>query len=499
MKPRVHSPANPRAILNESSDRRAELPGFDRVPPHSNDAEVSALGAMMLDRDAVAAVRAILPDPDAFYRETHRIVYTAMCALADRLEPVDIVTLAAELRRTGRLDDIGGALYLSNLSMSTATSANAAHHARIIAQHWTKRATIGVAMEAIARCYDPATDAFEEADSLVAKAMTVAERRGASNAHPFATLIPATVEAIAAQQDAGQVTLGMECGLFRIDRRLNGWQTAKQYIVGGRPSMGKSAYGYTVARGLAMNGHAGLLISLEMSARSLAMRSLARESRIDSTRLQRADLNAEAWSMLTHGATVAAKLPIIVEDGSGLSGPQIAAMVRKYRRTHRIGWFILDYLSLAHMPGFENSRTREIGELAKLLREVAKDTDTCSIVLAQLNRAVESRGDKRPMLADLRDSGEIEQHADVVQFIHRPEYYGITQDEDGNPTEGIAEVITAKWRDGATGTDRMAFVGEYASFEDIELRYDDAPQRLPDKDAHFGSARGWKPPTEQPF
>lgn len=447
--------------------------------PHSDEAERAVLGAVMLAPSTVDAVSPIIGEADAFYQPRHAHIWRAVMSLHARGVAPDIVAISGELAAVDAPLNPATTAYLTELAMAQVTPANAKHNAAIVRECAIRRRAITVHNDALASCYDMATDVFASVESTQSELMKLVERRGGSNAHEYAALIPATLQAIADQVARGDAMLGMSCGFHKIDRRLNGFQKQTQYIIGGRPAMGKSALGQAYAHGLARNGHPGLIISLEMSARQLAIRALAGASRVDSTRIQRAELNDAEWSQLRHGASTSMALPITVEDGSALSGPQISALVRRYRRTHRIEWFMLDYLSLAHYPGFEKSRTREIGELAKLMRETARDTDTASIVLAQLNRQVEARGDKRPGLSDLRDSGEIEQHADVVQFVHRPEYYDIPQFEDGTPTDGIAEIITAKWRNGATGIDLLAFIAEYTAFDQLEFRYDNAPETLP--------------------
>jgi replicative DNA helicase len=470
----------------------------DRIPPHSNDAEQSVLGAMMLDRDAAAKVLQIV-DAEAFYREQHRIVFTAMANLAARSEPIDLVTVNEELRRVGKLDDVGGIIYLSDLTMRTVTSAYAERHARIVYEKACRRAQIRFSMELIARAYDDANDAFENLEFAETEMSKLARRPSGSTAYHYATLFTDVVAEIERRQAMDTGMAGMACGLHDLDRRLSGFQRKDNVVLAARPAMGKTGIGLEIAEGLAANGHPGLIISLEMSALSLGMRSVARHGRVDAEHIRGGDLSKDEWQKILAAVERLARLGIIIEDGSSLSIGQMRALVKRYKRTHGIEFALLDYLQLGTAPGM-GSRELEISAISRGGKQIAKENDICWIALAQLNRGVESRGDKRPMLSDLRESGSIEADADVVMFLYRPEYYGIPSDADGNSTEGVAEVIVAKQRSGPTGTVKLAFRPEWIAFENWSPR-DNAPSALDSPDARFGSHRTWSPPpsNESPF
>jgi replicative DNA helicase len=483
-------------ILNEGSDDAASqrqgnrrrqkivpLDGgsLDRIPPHSNDAEMAVLGAMMLDKEAASKVIQILP-PDSFYRETHRIIYQAMLSLAERNQPVDIITINDELRRIGKLADVGGSLYLSELNMRTPTAANVEHHARIVFEKALKRRLIGAAMEIIANSYSESTDAFEELDAAEQKIFQIAESRGNRSYHSMKRLAFETMEmleALSARRSEGNEVVGVPSGLQKLDGLLGGFQRSDLVILAARPSMGKTALAMSMARNAAIDyKHAVAFFSLEMSAQQLVMRLISAEARVDAHRLRTGDLKNEHWQQIVSTIHRLTEAPMYIDDTPALGIMELRARARLMKREHNIKMIVIDYLQLMHAPKAE-SREREISMISRGLKQLAKELDIPIVALSQLNRSVESRGDKRPMLSDLRESGSIEQDADVVMFVHRPEYYGIPQDEDGHPTEGMAEVIIGKQRNGPTGTAKVAFVSEYARFENLEFRYDDAPQYLP--------------------
>jgi replicative DNA helicase len=477
--------------LNEESphgnERRRTQPitatSADRVPPHSNDAEMAVLGAMMLDSDAVGRVRAILPDADAFYRETHRDIYAAMLAVNDRREPVDIVTVNNELRRVGKLQDVGGPLYLSELNMRTPTSANAAFHARIVYERACRRRLIRFAMEILGRAYDDAQDAFANLEFAESELTSIARNPStALREVSYGALAVEVVDAIGARMDSVSPYVGMESGIQPLDAALSGFVKTDLVLLAARPSMGKTGLGQAIGEGLARNGHRGLIISLEMSALQLAFRTMARTARVALGKMRSGRVSADEYRKVVETVERMAALDIVTVDASSLTLTQMQSIIRRHARQRKIDWFLVDYLSLGRVPNADN-RTREVGMLSEGFKATAKETDTCAIVLSQLSRKVEDRGDKRPMLSDLRDSGEVEQNADVVMFLHRPEYYGIGVMDDGHggqmPSEGVAEVIVGKHRNEATGTVRLAFLHEWLAFEALAFGRDDAPQHYP--------------------
>ncbi|MBS1913222.1 MAG: replicative DNA helicase [Bacteroidetes bacterium] len=453
----------------------------DRVPPHSNDAEMAVLGAMMLEKEAGSKVIQILP-PDAFYREAHRIIYQAMLALAERNQPIDIITLNDELRRIGKLADVGGSHYLSELNLRTPTAANVEHHARIVFEKSLKRRLIHAATEIIGNCFNETTDAFEEVDHAEQRIFEIAENRNTRSYHSIKRLAIETVEmleSIHARRKEGNTILGVPSGLISLDGLTGGFQKSDLIILAARPSMGKTALAMTIARNAAIDYKKGVaFFSLEMAALQLVVRLLAAESRINAQQLRNGDLKDEEWQTLVSKIHHLVDSPLYIDDTPALGIMELRARARLMKREHNIEMLVVDYLQLMHAPKAE-SREREISMISRGLKQLAKELDIPIIALSQLNRSVESRGDKRPMLSDLRESGSIEQDADVVMFVHRPEYYGINVDEDGHPTQGMAEVIIGKQRNGPTGIAKTAFLNEYARFENLAYHHDNAAQYLP--------------------
>lgn len=453
----------------------------DRVPPQSNDAEMAVLGAMMLEKEAASKVIQILPS-DSFYREAHRIIYASMLSLSERNQPIDIITLNDELRRIGKLGDVGGSHYLSELNMRTPTAANVEYHARIVFEKALKRRLIKASMDIIANCYSETTDAFEEVDHAEQKMFEIAESRNGRSYQSMKRLSIETLElleTISNRFEEGGSVIGVPGGLMKLDALTGGFQRSDLIILAARPSMGKTALAMSLARNAAIDyKKAVAFFSLEMSATQLVMRLISAEAKVDQHRLRTGDLKNEHWQQIVSTIHRLTEAPMYIDDTPALGIMELRARARLMKREHNIEMIVVDYLQLMHAPKAE-SREREISMISRGLKQLAKELDIPIIALSQLNRSVESRGDKRPMLSDLRESGSIEQDADVVMFVHRPEYYGITVDEDGMPTEGTAEVIIGKQRNGPTGIAKIAFVKEFARFENLAFQYDNAPQYLP--------------------
>ena len=453
----------------------------DRIPPHSNEAEMAVLGAMMLEKDAAAKAMQIL-SKDHFYRETHRLIYEAMISLADRNQPIDIITLNDELRRLGRLSDVGGSHYLSELNRRTPSAANVEHHARIVFERALKRMLISAANGILENCYTESTDAFEELDHAEQKMFEIGESRSTRSYQSMKRLAVETVEmleAIAHRHRDGNGVIGVPTGLVKLDNLLGGFQRSDLVILAARPSMGKTALAMSIARNAAVDyKKAVAFFSLEMAAPQLVMRLIAAEAKIDASLLRKGDLKDEHWQSIASTIHRLTDAPIFIDDTPAMGIMELRARCRQMKREHNIEMVMVDYLQLMHAAKAE-SREREISVISRGLKQLAKELNIPVIALSQLNRSVESRSDKRPMLSDLRESGSIEQDADVVMFVHRPEYYGITVDEEGRPTNGIAEVIIGKQRNGPTGITQTAFIKEFARFENLAFQYDDAPAYLP--------------------
>lgn len=443
-----------------------------RIPPHNNEAEQAVLGAMMLEKEAVAQAMEILK-PESFYRESHRFIFEAMLTLADRNMPIDITTLPQELRASGRLDEVGGAHYLSELNLRTPTAANVGTHARLVFEKALKRTQISAYGELQAECYDEGSDAFDVLDRGSAKLFEISANRPRKNFRRMKDIIMPMIEEMermsTARESGASTVIGIPTGLTALDIQTGGMHPTDLTIIAARPSMGKSGLAATIARNAAAGGKPVAFFPMEMSDRQVVMRLLATETGIESKKLRNGLLSNDDWAQIVSHIHRLTELPIVWDDTPALTPMQIAARVRELKRTDKIELVIIDYLQLMKPNGKYQRSDQGINEISKALKALAKEVEIPVIALSQLNRGVESRPDKRPMLSDIRESGAIEEDADNVMFIYRPEYYGITIDEEGMPTDGMAEIIIAKQRSGPTGTVRVKFDEMSAHFSDLPL------------------------------
>ena len=480
------------------SSGRKMMESSGRVPPQALEVEQSVLGAMLIEQSAIARAVEILPI-DSFYLTKHQIIFRAILSLFERGNPVDLITLTEELKRKGTLDDIGGAYYLTELSTRVDTAANIEFHSRIIAEKSLLRKMIETMTGLIGKAYDPSSDAFELLDESEREIFNISDsqlRRSATSMNEILKGTLANLESVHGQE--GGIT-GVPSGFTRLDDMTGGWQKTDLIIIAARPSMGKTAFSLACARNAAMHPllSAGVAIfSLEMGSHQLAQRLLTSEARVDAQAARTGKLSDDDWPKLAKAAGKLSDAPIFIDDTPGLSILELRAKCRRLKAEHDIGMIIVDYLQLMHgsQNSRSNSREQEIAQISRSLKSLAKEIDVPVIALSQLSRAVESRGgDKRPQLSDLRESGSIEQDADVVAFIYRAERYGITVDENGNSTEGTGEIIIGKQRNGPIGTVKLAFVNQFARFENLSsyfpeqgMDYNAPPhQPMPPPDAPF--------------
>lgn len=447
-----------------------------RMPPQAPDAEAAVLGAMLLEKDAIPKVIEVLP-PEMFYSAAHQSIYGAIRVLFERGEPVDLVTLTHELRRNVQLDAVGGPSYLTELTTRVASAANVEYHARIVAQKGLMRRLIETATLLVGKAYDPASDAFELLDEAERDIFELSDgqmRRAATSMKEVIVRTLTRLESVHGNE--GGIT-GVPSGLHRLDGLTGGWQNSDLIIVAARPSMGKTAFSLAIARNaaLAPTNPAGVAyFSLEMSSDQLAQRLLTSEARVDAQAARTGRMSDHDWSAIARAAGRLSAAPIFIDDTPGLSILELRAKCRRLKAEHNIGLIIVDYLQLMHgtTSGKNANREQEIAQISRSLKALAKELDVPVIALSQLSRAVETRGgDKRPQLSDLRESGSIEQDADLVAFLYRAEKYGITVDDRGNSTLGVAEVILGKQRNGPLGTVEVAFVNQYARFENLAASY----------------------------
>lgn len=450
-----------------------------KVPPHSLEAEIAVLGSMMLDRAAIPKVIEIL-QPDSFYRESHKLIYEAILGLFERNINPDYTTLPEELRRRGVLESIGGSFYISELTMSTPTAANVEHYARIVQERYLKRSLIQVAGLVMTRAYDETTDALEEVDYAESKVFEIAEQRLSKSFSTMKQLAHDTFQMITKMSEGGATSgiTGIPSGFSKLDELLGGFQKSDFIIIAARPSMGKTAMALSIARNVAVEYKMPVaFFSIEMASNQLMVRLLSAEARVNAQDIRTNRISSTDMQKLVQTIGHLAEAPLFIDDSATLTVMEIRAKCRRMKAEHDIKLVIVDYLQFVSPPKAE-SREREISIISRSLKQIAKELDIPVIALAQLNRSVESRSDKRPMLSDLRESGSIEQDADVVMFVNRPEQYGISTWDDGSSTENTGELIIAKQRNGPVGDVRLAYLKSYARFENLTFHYDEPPQYL---------------------
>ena len=434
-----------------------------RVPPNNLRAEESVLGAMLLSREAIAEVVEIL-DPDHFYKPAHGHLYDAILSLYSAGEPVDAVTVADELKRAGLLDEIGGQAVLLDFQASTPAISNAGHYAKIVEEHALLRRMIIVSNEIAESAYGIPDDVVKAVDDAEAKMFDVAQRRVTNSTAPLRDLLPANLDRIEMLYDRGEAITGLSSGYIDLDEKLAGLQPNALYVVGARPAMGKTAFALGLAANSAMKDSRPVLIfTLEMSQLELSQRLLCSEALVDSGRVKTGRLEEHEWSRISHAVGRLAEAPIYIDDNPHTSVMDIRAKARRLKsREGDLGMVVVDYIQLMTGRSSAESRQVEVSEISRNLKILARELEAPVVALAQLNRSLEQRTDKRPMLSDLRESGSLEQDADVVMFLYRDEVY-----DDQSPDKGVAEVIVAKHRNGPTGKVRLAFRGQYTRFDNM--------------------------------
>lgn len=464
--------------MSSAVARRSSVPSHAgaRVPPQAADVEQAVLGAMLIEREAIPRAIEVLP-PDAFYDPRHTKIYTAIMSLFDRSNPVDMITLTDELSRRGELESVGGAYYITELTTAVASSANVEYHARIIAEKSLLRKLIETLSSHIAAAYDPSADAFELLDETESDIFKISETQLRKSAVSMSAVLMETLENLESIHGRDSGITGVPTGFRAMDDMTGGWQNSDLVIIAARPSMGKTAFALSMARNAALHPQspAGVAIfSLEMSAQQLAQRLLTSEARVDAQAARTGRLREEDFPKLARAASRLSEASIFIDDTPGLTALELRAKCRRLKAEHDIGLIVVDYLQLMHGSGTNrnSNREQEIAQISRSLKGLAKELNVPVIALSQLSRAVETRGgDHRPQLSDLRESGSIEQDADVVAFIYRAERYGINVDESGNSTEGLGEIIIGKQRNGPIGTVRLAFVNQFARFENLTTYY----------------------------
>ncbi len=442
-----------------------------RVPPHNSDAEASLLGAMLLSRDAIGPAVETL-NGDQFYVPAHGYIFDAIASLYGAGEPADPVTVAEELSRSGLLEQIGGPQRLLELQTGTPASSNAARYARIVEEHALLRRLIGVAGDIVELGYSHPEDVVKTVDEAEAMMFQIAERRVVDSTKPIRELLDANLDRLEELYEQGNAITGLPTGYVDFDDLLSGLQPSNLVIVGARPSMGKTAFGLGMAASAALEAQRPVLFfSLEMGHLELTQRLLCSDARVDSQRMRNGNLSEDDWPKITRAVGKLGEAPIWIDDNPNLTVMEIRAKARRLKsRLGDLGLIVVDYLQLMSGRGNAENRQVEVSEMSRGLKILARELETPIVALSQLSRGLESRTDKRPMLADLRESGSIEQDADVVAFIYRDEVYN-----PESPDIGSAEIIVAKHRNGPTGTVRLAWLSNYTRFANMS-RYQDQTQ-----------------------
>ncbi len=448
-----------------------EFEGIGKLPPQVPELEEAVLGALMLEKDALTDVVDVLT-PESFYVEKNQIVYTAIIALFNRSEPIDLLTVTNELRQTGELTKAGGAFYITQLTSKVNSAANIEYHSRIVTEMAIKRSLISISSEIQKDAYEDTTDVFELLDKTEQALFQVSDGNVKKSYSDMQTVLGEAIREIESRKDNDGGLTGVPSGLTELDRVTNGWQPSDLIIIAARPAMGKTAFVLSVLRNAAVDFDKPVVIfSLEMSAVQLITRIISSEAEIESDKLRKGDLEEYEWAQLHHKIAKLSEAKLFVDDTPALSILELRAKCRRLKQQHDIQLIVIDYLQL--MSGDTASRKsgnreQEIASISRALKHIAKELSVPVIALSQLSRAVESRADKRPQLSDLRESGSIEQDADQVMFLYRAEYYGITETEDGMPTAGVGEVIIAKNRHGELKDVPLRFIGKYTRFCDLE-------------------------------
>jgi len=444
-------------MMNETTDKL-------RLPPHSIQAEQSVLGGLMLDNQTWDQIADRVTERD-FYRREHRLIYNAIALLSDEGKPVDVVTIAEELERLGELASIGGLPFLGQLAQETPSAANIRAYADIVREHSVMRQLISVGTEISDSGFNPeGRKSAEVLDEAERKVFEIAEQkaRGGSGFVSVKSVLPKVVDRIDEMFNSDATITGVSTGLHDFDEMTSGLQPSDLIIVAGRPSMGKTTFAMNVAENVALgSGRPVAVFSMEMPADSLTLRMISSLGRIDQHKVRTGKLSDEDWPRLTSAVNMLSNAKIFIDDTAAMSPTEVRARARRLKREQGdLGLIVLDYLQLMQCPSSSENRATEISAISRGLKALAKELEVPVMALSQLNRNLEQRPNKRPVMSDLRESGSIEQDADLVVFIYRDEVYN-----EDSTDKGLAEIIIGKQRNGPIGTVRMTFMGQYTKFD----------------------------------
>jgi len=439
-------------------------PLLNKTPPHDLEAEESLLSAVLIDNDTLLDVVDALK-PEDFYKKAHEKIFQAIIELFNRDEPADLVTVATRLKEKDELEEIGGASFLAAIADAAPMAINALHYARIIQGKASLRTLIKSATAIVERCMKDKGDVVDIIDFAENAIFNISESKSSKNFSTLGDLINLNIDMLEERQGSSGGLSGLSTGYPRLDQLTSGLQKSDLIILAARPSMGKTAFALNLARNVAVEEQVPVAVfSLEMSREQLSMRLLTSEARIDSNRLKTGFISQEDWQNATDAAGILNEVPIFIDDTPNITAMEIRAKTRRLKMDKGLGLVIIDYLQLMKAPFHSDRRDLEIAEISRALKALAKELKIPVIALSQLNRMLEQRAEKRPLMSDLRESGALEQDADIIAFIYRDEVYN---KEESNPNKGKAEIIISKNRNGAIGTAHMAFVGAYTRFEEL--------------------------------
>ncbi|MDA3897269.1 MAG: replicative DNA helicase [Desulfobacteraceae bacterium] len=445
-------------------------PPASNLPPQNIDAEESIISAVLLDNYTLLNILDILSAED-FYRTAHQKIFKTIIEMSHKNEPIDLVTLANALKSNNQLDEIGGAVFLAKLMDTAPIPANAVEYAKIIRDNASLRRMIKAASDISNHCFDNSASVDDVIDFAESTIFDIADSKGKLSYYPLSMAIDANIDALVERRGNKSLISGIPTGYKKLDTLTSGLQGSDLIILAARPGMGKTAFALNITRNIAVDAEVPVVFfSLEMSKEQLSMRLLCSEARIDSTSVRSGFFSDDDWSKLTDAADILSEAPIFLDDSSELTSLDVKTKARRLKLEKNIGLIVIDYLQLMKARKMSDRRDLEISEMSRSLKSLAKELNVPIIALSQLNRSLEGRTDKRPQLSDLRESGALEQDADIVMFIYRDEVYN---KDENNPDKGKAEIIIAKHRSGPTGVQQLSFLSTYTRFENIAYGYDE--------------------------
>ena len=437
------------------------MANISRIPPHSVESEQSILGSILLDKDAMITVAETIT-PGDFYKDAHRIIYECMMSLNGKNEPIDMVTLTDELRSRGYLDDIGGVSYLTSLSTIVPTTSNVKYYADIVKEKSVMRQLIKASNDIINMGYDNAGKASDVLEQAEKKIFDISQERTNNDFKPINSVLMDAYEMIESLYTNKSDVVGVNTGFKDLNKKINGLQKTDLILVAARPAMGKTAFALNLVRNAALKGDASVAVfSLEMSKEQLAQRMIASQSNVELKKMKTGTLNDADWPRIINAMAVMSDAKVFIDDTPGIKINELRSKCRKLKIEQGLDLVLIDYLQLMESEGKSESRQQEISKISRSLKILAKELDCPVVALSQLSRAPEQRADHRPILSDLRESGAIEQDADIVMFLYRDEYY-----HSDSEKKDIAEIIIAKNRHGETGSVELVWMGSVQRFGD---------------------------------